>query len=396
MKKVVMAAMLLGGILMTASAAQALTSAAETFQGDIEESPMHLIAQAPTAATEAELQAEINMLRTRPAAYAEKIGQILAAIEQGDTASYRELTGSPWGLPGAAYQARWREMQTYLASAEPVSPIAWESAGSPLGVAAEDNLEKAEVVITEDYNLGAFYWVGYSRTVEDLQQLRSPAISRGAAHLFQTPANDINPNTPKARLALFIDFELLSTPQEQLSYLSRQETLTAEEMALVREAMLAIANAARNDAQYRSNNTYANTLTGDTATTDSGTERLYRDADVMVDLVLNDKLNQAAQIQAEHNAATLSNGHAGPQNHNGEDLQTLAARIAYVNYESATGEAAGRGNLENYPTQWMRNETHYRPFFNVGDPFSDIGFGVAKGSDGNWYVIAVVGVAKGE
>ena len=72
----------------------------------------------------------------------------------------------------------------------------------------------------------------------------------------------------------------------------------------------------------------------------------------------------------------------------------LGDRIKYFGYEFRTeGEgAAWSSKPEAAPEIWMRGDTHFRPWFNVGNDVREIGYGIAKGADDKWYFCVISGL----
>lgn len=68
-------------------------------------------------------------------------------------------------------------------------------------------------------------------------------------------------------------------------------------------------------------------------------------------------------------------------------------RLKEVGYNGQAWEAGGAGApLAEYPTDRMKSETHYRPWWSLDAPNEDdVGFGVAKSAAGIWYVVALAG-----
>lgn len=105
---------------------------------------------------------------------------------------------------------------------------------------------------------------------------------------------------------------------------------------------------------------------------------------------LNEKLNQAAQIQADYCAQMNQLTHDQPRN---RLRMKVPDRLKEVGYNGQAWEAGGAGApLAEYPTDWMKSETHYRPWWSLDAPNEDdVGFGAAKSATGIWYVVALAG-----
>lgn len=173
-----------------------------------------------------------------------------------------------------------------------------------------------------------------------------------------------------------------------------------------RAQMLAYGNAGRRDADFRKYNEAktATDLSGETVDAyadDSKTrthkEKVFRQSETppyFNDHVLNDKLNQAAQFQAEYQASRNQMGHDGPRSftdpNTGKsgDLSTLGKRAEFFGVASVV-EAAGGGAPGNAPHSWMASDTHFRPWFNVDGCYPEIGYGAAVAANGTWYYAAV-------
>ena len=107
------------------------------------------------------------------------------------------------------------------------------------------------------------------------------------------------------------------------------------------------------------------------------------------DHVLNKELNDAAQFQAEYQASIRSVTHDGPRSYQGQSMFNTVDRAKFFN-SPGFAEACGGGSPGLYPMGWMSSETHFRPWFNIGGAFWQIGYGAAQSDDGGWYYTAVV------
>ncbi|HEX8200977.1 MAG TPA: CAP domain-containing protein, partial [Isosphaeraceae bacterium] len=173
-----------------------------------------------------------------------------------------------------------------------------------------------------------------------------------------------------------------------------------------RLSMLAIGNMGRRDPDYRKKHgeTVATDLSGQTVLLPAdppnhpnGEEpRIFQHHQTppyFDDLVLNDALNQAAQFQAEYQASTGKPGHDGPENYNGVNLTFFGDRARFFGYTfNLEGEGAGQGTPTDFPEGWMKSNTHYRPWFNVGADVREVGLGIARGEDESWYTCVVSGL----
>lgn len=173
-----------------------------------------------------------------------------------------------------------------------------------------------------------------------------------------------------------------------------------------RQQMLAYGNAGRRDPDFRKANGAHVALdlrmdTVDTYTDQSKTrmqkERVFRHSPTppfFTDHVLNAKLNDAAQFQAEYNASIETGTHGGPSSFvfpatgKSADMSSLGKRAAVFGVSSVV-EGAGAAPLGGAPHNWMAGDTHFRPFFNVDGCYPEIGYGVAQSATGKWYFIMV-------
>lgn len=99
---------------------------------------------------------------------------------------------------------------------------------------------------------------------------------------------------------------------------------------------------------------------------------------------LSDRLNAAAQLQADHQASILEMTHEG----NGG----LSNRVASVGYEArvaAENVAVGYPSIDDVVRGWIDSPGHYE---NIVNPdVTEMGFAVAFGSDGRAYYAQVLG-----
>lgn len=170
-----------------------------------------------------------------------------------------------------------------------------------------------------------------------------------------------------------------------------------------RTAMLDYGNMGRRDPNFRKNNAAKSVvdLSGDTVKTIAGVEKVYKHyktAPYFKDHVLNAKLNQAAQFQAEYVAANKITGlpmHKGPNTYTDPSTNKRgtmvepADRSKFFGGPSNVVEAAAIAGVSDLPHGWMVGDTHFRPWFNVSGDHSEVGYGAAMGSDGRWYFVAV-------
>jgi carbonic anhydrase len=171
-----------------------------------------------------------------------------------------------------------------------------------------------------------------------------------------------------------------------------------------RAQMLAYGNAGRRDPDFRKVNgsKTATDLSGDTVQTMKGVEKVFKHSQTppyFADHVLNDKLNEMAQFQAEYTALnritdiTMHNGPTSftdPKTGKSGNMYDLGDRAKFFGISAMLGEAgAGKHELGSAPHVWMASDTHFRPWFNVSGCQDEIGYGAAQDRDGKWYFIAV-------
>ena len=165
----------------------------------------------------------------------------------------------------------------------------------------------------------------------------------------------------------------------KLADINKKGSLSPDELTEVRELMLDVANAGRANPNYRR---------------EKGSQKDLNLPSGLTPLQLHDKLNIAAQNQAEYCAKVRESTHdqADPK------YATLGKRLdLFVGPVANSAEAAGGGDLQDYPTGWMKSETHYRPWWNLdGQVVTHVGYGIAKSSDGKWYMVAVFGNFDGK
>lgn len=164
----------------------------------------------------------------------------------------------------------------------------------------------------------------------------------------------------------------LQIAEWRLADMTPKDALSADELDEARGYFLDIANAARANTNYRKQ---AKCKTA-----------LNLPANLKP-LVLSDKLNKAAQIQAEECAKVKQATH----DHTDPAMEDMGKRLKSVDFNAVAYEAAGGGPLQDCPTMWMTSETHYRPWWNLDQQFvTQVGFGAAKADNGPWYYIAVL------
>lgn len=169
---------------------------------------------------------------------------------------------------------------------------------------------------------------------------------------------------------------------------------------VLRTQMLAYGNVGRKDPDFRKKHgaKTATDLSGDTVRTLGGIEKVFkqnRTPPWFADSALDDKLNQAAQFQAEYQAYVDQMGHDGPgsftdpRTGRSGNMRDLGARADFFEIPRNIVEAAGGGNASNFPHEWMASDTHFRPWFNVYAVYPTLGYGAAKSAGGKWYFAAV-------
>ena len=158
----------------------------------------------------------------------------------------------------------------------------------------------------------------------------------------------------------------------RLTDMTAKDSLTADELTEARDYFLAIANAGRANTNYRK---------------EAKCKTALNLPANLKPLVLNDKLNKAAQIQAEECAKVKEATH----DHGDADLADMGKRLKSVGFNEVAYEAAGGGPLQDCPTTWMKSETHYRPWWNLDEQVvTQVGFGAARADNGTWYYVAVL------
>lgn len=168
----------------------------------------------------------------------------------------------------------------------------------------------------------------------------------------------------------------------------------------LRAEMLAFGNLARRDADYRKKykTKTAFDLSGDTVTTSVGREKIYKKNPAppyFSDVSLNDKLNEAAQFQAEYMASIGRMTHDGPSTYRDPksgavvNMHDVDKRSVFFGGPQNVVEAAGEGPPGVYPHGWMVTDTHFRPWFEIDGSYPMIGYGAALGANGKWYFAAV-------
>jgi uncharacterized protein YkwD len=158
--------------------------------------------------------------------------------------------------------------------------------------------------------------------------------------------------------------------QWKLAEMNAKPSLSPGDLAAVRKLMLDVANDGRANTNYRQSNKTARSLRAG-----------------LTPLQLNEKLNAAAQNQSDYMARTRTVTH----DQNVAQFSTLGKRMdKFYGPNPGHAEAAGAGSLQEYPTAWMKSETHYRPWWDLdGKTTTHLGYGISKGSDGKWYMVAV-------
>jgi len=183
-------------------------------------------------------------------------------------------------------------------------------------------------------------------------------------------------------------------------------TQAPEDLDGFRRSMLAVGNLGRRDPDYRKRHgeKLATDLSGKTVLipkavaggTEDKVQTIFKHNDAppyFKDLVLNDALNKAAQFHAEYQASTGRAGHTGPDTYKGAPMKEFWQRTEFFGYKFDTeGEAAGESSEPtSNPEGWMKSDTHFRPWFNIGKDVREVGLGIARSRDGKWYTCAIGG-----
>lgn len=165
--------------------------------------------------------------------------------------------------------------------------------------------------------------------------------------------------------------------------------------------MLAYGNAGRRDPDFRKKRTEPKTaidLSGATVNTLDGPQKVFKQNPAppyFTPQVLNEKLNAAAQFQAEYIASINRITHDGPRDYRDPasgkivDMSHAWLRAEFFGAGREVVEAAGLGGPGDYPEGWLHSDTHFRPWFNVDGCYPEIGFGAAMIKRGTWALVAV-------
>ena len=164
--------------------------------------------------------------------------------------------------------------------------------------------------------------------------------------------------------------------------------------------MLAYGNAGRRDPDFRKKNgsKTATELSGPTVDTQDGPKKVFKQNTAppyFTPHVLNEKLNAAAQFQAEYIASihpAIGNPHIGPSSYRDPasgktvDLSRVGLRSEFFGAGRSVAETVGPSqDIGDLPHRWMAGETpHFRPWFNVDGCYPEIGYGAAKSKEGTW------------
>lgn len=160
--------------------------------------------------------------------------------------------------------------------------------------------------------------------------------------------------------------------QATLDDLTGKPDLGDDEIVQARQAFLVLANAARQNPNYRRENKCTKILD-----LPGG----------LKPLVLDDALTSAAQDQADYCAKVKQATHSQPE----AEKANVGLRVKAAGREGTVYEAAGGGSLGDCPKVWMTSNTHYRPWWNLdGQAVTMVGFGVRKADNGTWYFVAVL------
>jgi hypothetical protein len=161
------------------------------------------------------------------------------------------------------------------------------------------------------------------------------------------------------------------------------------DLAAFRNGMLKLGNLGQNNPDFRKGSRYAADFRGSDAVTSAGREKIFKhnqSPPYFKELALDPKLNEACQFQAEYQATIGRSTHDGPRNFKGINLSTFGLRLKHFapNVGTAGEGAGGPASAFDFPEDWMKSETHYRPWFNIGADARTVGLGAAKGRDGKW------------
>jgi hypothetical protein len=170
----------------------------------------------------------------------------------------------------------------------------------------------------------------------------------------------------------------------------------------LRSVMLAYGNAGRRDPDFRKDNgsKTATDLSGPTVNTQDGQKKVFKQnpgPPYFSPHVLNDKLNAAAQFHAEYIASINVSTHDGPSDYRDPvsgktvDLSKIWLRSEFFGAgRSVVETVAPADGIGDLPHRWMKAETmHFQPWFNVDGCYPEIGFGVARSKQGDWYFVGV-------
>lgn len=215
-------------------------------------------------------------------------------------------------------------------------------------------------------------WGGFARGLSALATPFSEGWSQAKVIMVESREN----SPLSIRLNLDGTFGEQSPAQvaiQKLTELNAKGSLSEEELNQARKYMLEVANAGRANPDYRRQ-------MGSKVALDLPTG--------LPPLVLDEKYNNAAQNQADYCAEVKQATH----DQTNPKYATLGLRFKEFGIQNGSAEAAGGGSLQNYPTAWMKSDTHYRPWWNLDNQVTTVvGFGIAKGDNGNWYSVAVFG-----
>jgi hypothetical protein len=165
--------------------------------------------------------------------------------------------------------------------------------------------------------------------------------------------------------------------------------------------MWSYGNAGRRDPDFRKNRPEPKTatdLSGPTVNTLKGQEKVFKQNPVppyFARHAPNEKLNAAAQFQAEYIAFTNQLTHDGPKDYRDPasgkivDMSGAWLRAEFFGAGRDVVEAAGLGGPGDYPEGWLHSDTHFRPWFNVDGCYPEIGYGAAMLKRGTWALVAV-------
>lgn len=282
-----------------------------------------------------------------------------------------------------------------------VTEIAWDS----------DKVRRGTLAYARAGTVEGGWWVNLDATTPEwaaaAAQLEAQKKSRGNWHYVTAQvlvASD--GNQPPLRTPI----PELTQIRTRLDAISQQGTVPGiyfpsvqipAALGEMRTQMLAYGNVGRRDPDFRKKNgaKVATDLSADQVQVlGGGMEKVHKQFPTppyQPDATLDERLNAAAQFQAEYNASVRRMSHDGPASYTDPRTgksgatRSLGDRSKFFGLPHPPVEAAGMGDMSNYPHAWMAGDTHFRPWFNVGAVHPTMGYGAARASDGQWHFVAV-------